>query len=168
MLTVVRCMPVLASMTSTMPVMPSASRARARSQVAGDPNGLGLPTWPVFTNGSPVYLQQDISSVTLNETQYRTNNHCDFWDPRLRFPPPSMNTGGCVPQLDAAVPGHFMEWRLYGATPLLFAASLHDLDQVRLARDFERNPSSAVYRSAVAAASVSAARRPCTGTKPHR
>lgn len=52
----------------------------------GNPNGPGVPTWPAFTTGAPVYLQQDLSNGTLNESQYRTNNHCDFWDPQITFP----------------------------------------------------------------------------------
>ena len=46
----------------------------------GDPNGPGAPTWPVFTSGSPTFLQQDIPNLTETEAQYRTNYHCDFWD----------------------------------------------------------------------------------------
>lgn len=52
----------------------------------GNPNGPGLPAWPAFTTGAPVYLQQDIVNSKLNEAQYRAANHCDFWDPQITFP----------------------------------------------------------------------------------
>jgi para-nitrobenzyl esterase len=45
----------------------------------GDPNGPGAPTWPVFTTGSPTFLQQDIPNGTESEAQYRANYKCDFW-----------------------------------------------------------------------------------------
>jgi para-nitrobenzyl esterase len=52
----------------------------------GNPNGAGLPTWPVFTNGGPVFLKQDIANSTLNEAQFRTAYHCNFWDPKQTYP----------------------------------------------------------------------------------
>jgi para-nitrobenzyl esterase len=45
----------------------------------GNPNGTGVPVWPVFTTGSPTFLQQDIPNGTETEAQYRTNYHCTFW-----------------------------------------------------------------------------------------
>jgi len=46
----------------------------------GDPNGTGIPSWPAVTSAAPQILVQDISSSILNETDYRTTFHCDFWD----------------------------------------------------------------------------------------
>jgi para-nitrobenzyl esterase len=45
----------------------------------GNPNGTGVPVWPVFTTGSPTFLQQDIPNGTETEAQYRANYHCTFW-----------------------------------------------------------------------------------------
>jgi para-nitrobenzyl esterase len=52
----------------------------------GNPNGPGLPVWPVLTNAVPMFLKQDIVNSTLNEAQYRAANHCDFWDPLITYP----------------------------------------------------------------------------------
>jgi para-nitrobenzyl esterase len=52
----------------------------------GNPNGPGAPEWPVFTTGSPTFLQQDIPNSTETEAQYRAFYQCDFWDPLLVYP----------------------------------------------------------------------------------
>jgi para-nitrobenzyl esterase len=45
----------------------------------GNPNGLGLPIWPVFTPGVGPFLQQDIPNGQETATQYSNNYHCAFW-----------------------------------------------------------------------------------------
>jgi para-nitrobenzyl esterase len=45
----------------------------------GNPNGPGLPVWPVFTSGTGPFLVQDIPNSTASEAQYKTNYHCAFW-----------------------------------------------------------------------------------------
>jgi para-nitrobenzyl esterase len=45
----------------------------------GNPNGTGVPVWPVFTTGSPVFLQEDIPNGLETEAQYVANYKCDFW-----------------------------------------------------------------------------------------
>ena len=45
----------------------------------GNPNGTGVPVWPVFTTTSATFLQQDIPNSTETEAQYRANYKCDFW-----------------------------------------------------------------------------------------
>jgi para-nitrobenzyl esterase len=45
----------------------------------GDPNGPGLPTWPVFTTGSGPFLAQDTTNTLETAAQYSDNYHCDFW-----------------------------------------------------------------------------------------
>lgn len=53
---------------------------------SGNPNGTGAPLWPAFTTGSGPFLQQDIPNSAESVAQYRTNYHCDFWDPLLTYP----------------------------------------------------------------------------------
>jgi para-nitrobenzyl esterase len=52
----------------------------------GDPNGPGVPKWPVFTTDSSTFLQQDIPNSTETEAEYRAAYQCDFWDPLLAYP----------------------------------------------------------------------------------
>jgi len=51
----------------------------------GNPNGSGNAPWPQFTTGSPDRLSENLSFSVLSESQYRTRNHCDFWDPTLTY-----------------------------------------------------------------------------------
>lgn len=46
----------------------------------GNPNGSGNSPWPKFTNGSPKFFVEDIPTSVMNESDYRTMYHCDFWD----------------------------------------------------------------------------------------
>ncbi|MEZ5444894.1 MAG: carboxylesterase family protein, partial [Gammaproteobacteria bacterium] len=46
----------------------------------GNPNGPGLPSWPVVTATSPRLLEQNLTSTVVDEAAYRANYHCDFWD----------------------------------------------------------------------------------------
>ena len=52
----------------------------------GNPNGAGLPTWPVFTTSAPTFLKQDIPNSTETEAAFRATYHCDFWDPLQTYP----------------------------------------------------------------------------------
>jgi para-nitrobenzyl esterase len=45
----------------------------------GNPNGPGLPMWPVFTLGTGPFLQQDTPNSTETAAQYSANYHCAFW-----------------------------------------------------------------------------------------
>jgi len=45
----------------------------------GNPNGPGLPVWPVFTPGAGPFLQQDIPNGQETAAQYSINYHCAFW-----------------------------------------------------------------------------------------
>jgi para-nitrobenzyl esterase len=53
---------------------------------SGNPNAVGLPTWPVSSSSSVTFLQQDTPNTTETEAQYRANYKCDFWDPLLSYP----------------------------------------------------------------------------------
>ncbi len=52
----------------------------------GNPNGPGAAAWPVFTESSPVFFQEEIPIGTLTEANYRASYKCDFWDPLLTYP----------------------------------------------------------------------------------
>ena len=45
----------------------------------GNPNGPGLPMWPVFTSGTGPFLAQDNPNSTETAAQYSNNYHCAFW-----------------------------------------------------------------------------------------
>jgi para-nitrobenzyl esterase len=45
----------------------------------GNPNGPGLPTWPVFTSGTGPFLAQNIANSFESATDYSNNYHCAFW-----------------------------------------------------------------------------------------
>jgi para-nitrobenzyl esterase len=45
----------------------------------GNPNGPGLPTWPVFTTGAGPFLAQNTSNSLETAAQYSANYHCAFW-----------------------------------------------------------------------------------------
>lgn len=54
--------------------------AWTRFAKTGNPNGPGLPSWPVVTATSPRLLEQNLTSTVVDEATYRANYHCDFWD----------------------------------------------------------------------------------------
>ena len=51
----------------------------------GNPNGSGAPVWPVSTQSSVTFLQQDIPNSIETEAQYRSFYRCDFWDALLTY-----------------------------------------------------------------------------------